>query len=43
MTALLDDPAMRQQLGSCARERAGALSWARGAERTLDALREAAA
>ncbi|HUF30747.1 MAG TPA: glycosyltransferase family 1 protein [Gemmatimonadaceae bacterium] len=43
MTALLDDPGQRETFGACARERAASLSWARGAERTLDALREAAA
>lgn len=43
MTTLLDDSAQRDKLGSCARERAASMTWAAGAERTLGALREAAA
>lgn len=41
MRALLDDRA-RALLGARARERAGLLSWTRGARAALDALREAA-
>ena len=43
MRALLDDGELRAVLGRRARARADALSWARGAEVALDALREAAA
>jgi glycosyltransferase involved in cell wall biosynthesis len=43
MGALLDDGALRAALGQRARARAEGLSWARGADTALDALREAAA
>lgn len=43
MRALLDDGELRAVLGGRARARAEALSWARGAETALRALREAAA
>lgn len=43
MRALLDDAGLRATLGARARQRAGALSWHRGAKVALDALREAAA
>ena len=43
MRALLDDGELRAVLGRRARARAESLSWARGAEAALGALREAAA
>ena len=43
MRRLLDDPALRRQLGAHARERAASLSWVRAAGTALAALREAAA
>jgi glycosyltransferase involved in cell wall biosynthesis len=43
MRTLLDDDALRDAMGRRARERAGQLSWERGARAALDALYEAAA
>jgi alpha-1,3-rhamnosyl/mannosyltransferase len=43
MQSLLDDSQLRRELGRQAQKRAEALSWARGAEVALGALREAAA
>lgn len=43
MRALLDEPGLRDALGARAHARAAALSWKRGAEVALGALREAAA
>ncbi|MFQ5745750.1 MAG: glycosyltransferase family 4 protein [Gemmatimonadota bacterium] len=43
MRRLLEDRALREELGSGARARAGALSWERAAGRAMAALREAAA
>ena len=43
MRTLLDDRALRDAMGETARARAASLSWARGADVALGALREAAA
>ncbi|MFN0178739.1 MAG: glycosyltransferase family 4 protein [Gemmatimonadales bacterium] len=43
MTRLLDEPETRRAMGNRGRERAGALSWGRGARSALDAIYEAAA
>jgi glycosyltransferase involved in cell wall biosynthesis len=40
---LLEDPALRAELGAAARERAARFTWARTAERVLEVLRRAAA
>lgn len=43
MRRLLDDPAERRTMAKVARERAGTLTWERGARSALAAIREAAA
>jgi len=43
MRRLLDDERLRAEMGRVARQKAGELSWDRGAEAALGALREAAA